>query len=100
MVRKLLTQIRSPIHLKESLKLSKPFSPERIRSEVDRSTPLEEQADLAIERIQFARMKTRREATRCAAQDDELVVEMAQSLRRLYPACPVDEAVPPFPLFV
>ncbi len=33
-----------------------------------------------------------REAMRCAAQDKALVTAMTQSIRRLYPGCPADEA--------
>lgn len=36
--------------------------------------------------------RRRREAARRAAQDEELVAEMTQAIRRMYPACPVDEA--------
>jgi hypothetical protein len=49
-----------------------------------------EQECLGDEEQRMARR--RREATRRAAQDEELVAEMAQSIRRMYPACPADEA--------
>jgi hypothetical protein len=49
-----------------------------------------EQECLSDEEQRMARRK--REAMRRVAQDEELVAEMAQSIRRMYPVCPADEA--------
>ncbi len=49
-----------------------------------------EQECLSDEELRMARRE--RDAMRRAAQDEELVIAMAQSIRRLYPGCPADEA--------
>jgi hypothetical protein len=49
-----------------------------------------EQECLSDEEQRMARRS--REATRRAAQDEVLVAEMAQSIRRMYPGCPAEEA--------
>ena len=49
-----------------------------------------EQECLSDEEQRMARRE--REATRREAQDEELVAEMAQSIRRMYPGCPAEEA--------
>ncbi len=49
-----------------------------------------EQECLSDEDQRMARRE--REAMRRTAQDEQLVAEMAQSIRRMYPRCPVEEA--------
>jgi hypothetical protein len=49
-----------------------------------------EQECLSDEDQRIARRE--REATRRAAQDEKLVAEMTESIRRLYPKCPAEEA--------